>query len=47
MRKVFINCATRRTARRRAPWAAVIVKAEYGYWAFECVQDAETWIGQR
>lgn len=45
--KQFIQCACRKTARRRAPWAAAIVQADGGFWAFEFVTDAATWKSQR
>lgn len=47
MRREFIMCKTRRTAQRRAPWAAVLVKAEGGWWAFESSADARMWQQQR
>lgn len=47
MRKQFIICACRKTARRRAPWAAAIVSGDCGFWAFESVTDARLWKGQR
>ncbi len=39
MRKLFIECASRSTAARRAPWAAVIMKVEGGFIAFESAED--------
>jgi len=47
MRKEFIECASRSTARRRAPWAAVIAKVEGGFMAFESVADYATWKKQK
>jgi hypothetical protein len=47
MRKEFVSCKDRRTAKRRCPWASVIVKAVGGYWCFESVVEAATWIMQR
>lgn len=47
MRKVFIECGSRSTAKRRAPWAAVIARADGGWWAFESVADYATWRRQR
>lgn len=45
--KQFIECRSRSTAARLAPWAAVIAKAEGGFWAFEFVTDYRTWRRQR
>lgn len=45
--KQFIACACRKTARRRAPWAAAIVQAAGGFWAFESATDAAIWKNQR
>lgn len=47
MRQEMIECKTRETAKRRAPWAAKIVKVEGGYMAFESVNDYETWKRQK
>ena len=47
MRTVFIECACRKTAKRRAPWAAVTCKCDGGFWAFESVTDARVWKGQK
>lgn len=47
MRTQFIECKTRRTAVRRAPWAAEIIKVSGGYMAFESIADAEAWKAQR
>lgn len=46
MRKEFVSCACRKTAWRRAPWAAVVTKVEGGFMAFESVADFKTWIDQ-
>ena len=40
MRQQFIACRTLRTAKRRAPWAAIYRKACDGWWAYESVVDA-------
>ena len=45
--KTLIECKTRKTAIRRAPWAAKIVKVEGGYMAFEYVTDYEVWKNQQ
>lgn len=47
MRQEMIECRTRRTAARRCPWAAKIVKVCGGYLAFESVADYETWRRQK
>lgn len=47
MRKQFIECKTRRTAARQAPWAAAIIKVDGGYLAFESAADAATARNQR
>jgi|DEB0MinimDraft_4_1074332.scaffolds.fasta_scaffold129381_2 hypothetical protein len=43
----FIECASRKTAHRRAPWAAKITKVEGGFMAFEYVSDFHVWKGQK
>lgn len=47
MRKEFVECKSRSTAARRCPWAAVIAKADGGYWCFESPDDYDQWKGQR
>lgn len=47
MRKTFVECKSYQTARRRCPWAAIIAKADGGYWAFESVEDYAIWRNQR
>lgn len=48
MRKQFLDgCKTAREARKLAPWAAEVCKADGGYWAFESADDARTWRAQR
>ena len=47
MRKEFIECKARGTAKRQAPWAAKIVKVEGGYMAFESIDDFEVWKRQK
>ena len=42
-----IDCASRSTAKRRAPWAAVIARVEGGYRAFEYVSDYAAWRSQK
>lgn len=46
MRKTFIETATRYQARKAAPWAAVIAKANGGFWAFESPDDYRAWRRQ-
>ena len=43
----FIECASRNTAARRAPWATIIAKVCGGYRAFEYVTDYQIWRNQR
>ena len=47
MRRQFVECKTRATAERRTPWAAVWIKVEGGWRAFESTTDAEVWRLQR
>jgi hypothetical protein len=47
MRKEFIPCKSRSTAKRRAPWAAIIAKVDSGFMAFESPDDYRTWRNQR
>lgn len=46
MRK-FIRVATRKTAAKLAPWAAVIAVCEGGFIAFEFRTDYDVWKAQR
>lgn len=47
MRREMIHCKSRSTAKRRAPWAAVIMKVEGGFIAFESVADYRIAKGQK
>jgi len=47
MRIEPVRCKCRRTAARRCPWAAKIIKVNGGYMVFESVADWETWKNQR
>ena len=47
MRREFVYCKTKKEARELCPWAAVIIKAESGYWCFESVDDARRWSNQK
>ncbi len=47
MRTELIECKTRKTAERRAPWAAIIIKVEGGYMAFESREAHTTWLNQK
>ncbi len=47
MRTLFIQCASRNTAKRRAPWACHIAKVCGGFMAFESSEDFATWRGQK
>jgi hypothetical protein len=47
MKKEFIECKSRSTAKRRAPWACKIVKVEGGFMAFESWEDFEVWHNQK
>lgn len=47
MRQLFVQCQSRSTAKRRAPWAAIIAKVTGGFIAFESIDDYKTWKGQR
>ena len=42
MRKLFIECGSYNTAKRRAPWAQVIMKVTAGDIAFENFDDYMT-----
>ena len=46
MRTEIEEVKDRRTAKRRMPWAAVIVKVCGGYKGFESVTDWQIWINQ-
>lgn len=43
----IIECKTRKTAWRRAPWAAKIVKVEGGFLAFATLTDFTIWRKQK
>lgn len=47
MRTATIECKTRKTAIKKMPWAAKIVKVVGGYKGFESVTDYETWKNQK
>lgn len=42
MRQQFIECASRKTAYRRAPWASIVMKVYGGFIAFEDWKDYYT-----
>lgn len=46
MRNEFLQVETLEQAQNEAPWAAEMVEAEGGFWAFESVTDAATWKAQ-
>lgn len=43
----MIECKSRETAKRKAPWAARVAKVFGGYLAFESIADYETWKRQK
>jgi len=47
MRQQFVDCKSRKTAWRRCPWAAAIIKVEGGFLAFESLDDWQTWDRQK
>jgi len=47
MKKQFLSCKDRKTAQRRCPWAAKIVKVELGYICFESIDDYLVWKKQK
>lgn len=47
MRSQFVECKSRKTAKRRCPWAAIVTKVEGGFHAFESVADYVTWKNQK
>lgn len=47
MQTQFIQAKTAAEARKLAPWAAKVVKAEGGYMAFESITDYKTWKAQK
>jgi hypothetical protein len=46
MRRKALNCETQEQAYELAPWAAIVVKVEGGWMAFESMSDYETWSKQ-
>jgi hypothetical protein len=47
MRVKVIVCKSRETAKKRAPWAAKLVKMIGGFVAFESMTDYDNWKRQR
>lgn len=47
MRREFVRCRSRATAKRRCPWAAVIARVCDGFIAFESADDYDAWRRQR
>ena len=47
MRREFIEVRSRKTAAKRAPWAAKITKVVGGFIAFESYDDWRVWRNQR
>lgn len=48
MRKEFLaGVKSSRTAKKLAPWACGVIKADGGYWAFESSDDAYRWVSQK
>lgn len=43
----FIQCNTRRAAKRLAPWACAWLRCDGGFMAFTSADDARTWEAQR
>lgn len=42
MREEFVECKSYKTAKRRCPWAAVIMRVEGRFHAYESVEDYKT-----
>ncbi len=47
MKTEFIECKSRSTAVKMCPWAAIIVKVEGGFKAFESMEDYRIWKNQK
>jgi hypothetical protein len=47
MKTEYVVCKTRKTAVKRVPWAAKIVKVGGGYMAFESITDYHIWKNQK
>ncbi len=47
MRKEYVQCMSRRAARKLCPWAAVITEVDGGYLCFESQDDYRTWRNQK
>lgn len=47
MRQTFIEAENLEEAKKKTPWAAIVVEVEGGFMAFESVQDYETWTKQK
>ena len=47
MRQEFIPVATRREAYKACPWAAIVIRVEGGFRAFESLLDVRVWMRQR
>lgn len=46
MRKQFVQCKSRNTAKAQCPWFAIVVKVEGGFMAFESMADYYMWKAQ-
>ncbi len=47
MRKEFIEAKTLVAAKKAAPWAAIVIRCEGGFWAFESWDDCVIWENQK
>lgn len=47
MRKEFVECKSRSTAKKACPWAGIIAKVVGGFIAFESEDDYRTWKNQK
>jgi len=47
MRTQFVQTNSRACAKSNCAWAAKVVKVDGGYMCFECVDDYNTWRGQK
>jgi len=44
---ILEGCKRAREAKKKAPWAAKVVKCDGGYLAFETITDYQTWKAQK
>ncbi len=47
MRRLFVACKSRNTAKKRCPWASITMKVDGGFVCFESMEDYRTFKSQK